>query len=180
MINDCIDSNEVFGINLFAERKLYMIGCSAIVYEIIDRKPGGEMNIISKGVGRYTVINYETSSDGFYKGNVNFIENENKNYDKTKMKEVVQMYNEIVQTVYKETVKQIDPDDIKWQDGSRSVSFLMSEKCGLNLFERQNMLELKDEDDRLDYILKYFKEVMPKIKEANRVNKIIKSDGYIQ
>lgn len=180
MINESIYSKGVFGVNLFAERKMYMTGCSAIVNEVINKKETGEMNIVTMGIKRYHVINYDFGPEGFYTGNIEFIEIENHYYDKPKMDECVRMYNELVNTVYKEKVKKIDLNDSKWKDNSRSVSFAMAEKSGLNLFERQHLLEINNEDSRLDYILNYFKEVMPKIKEAGRINKIIKSDGYIQ
>jgi len=180
MLNECVESKGVFGINLFAERKMYMTGCSAIVYEVINKTGTGEMNIITKGIKRYHVIEYELEREGFYTGNIKFIEDENKEYDKPKMEKCVKIYNELVEAVYKEKVRKIDLNDFKWQDGSRSVSFAMAEKSGLNLLERQHLLEIDDEDKRLDYILNYYKEVMPKIKEADRINKIIKSDGYIQ
>jgi Lon protease-like protein len=180
MINECIYSKGEFGINLFAEKKMYMTGCSAIVNEVINKTETGEMNIVTMGIKRYHVINYDFGPEGFCMGKIEFIEIENRYYDKSKMNECVRMYNELVDAVYKEKVKKIDLNDSKWQDSSRSVSFSIAEKSGLNLFERQHLLEINNEDSRLDYILNYFKEVMPKIKEAGRINKIIKSDGYIQ
>ena len=56
----------------------------------------------------------------------------------------------------------------------------MAEKCGLSLLERQSLLEMNEEDTRLNYILKYLEEVMPKLKEADKISNIIKGDGYIQ
>ncbi|MBK9226654.1 MAG: hypothetical protein IPL67_06290 [Ignavibacteria bacterium] len=54
------------------------------------------------------------------------------------------------------------------------------EKCGLSLKEKQQMLEMDTEQDRLDFISTYLENVLPKLKEAERISEIIKSDGYIQ
>lgn len=180
MINDCLSSGNEFGINYFADRKVYQVGCTAVVEELTNRTETGEMNIIAKGVARYKIIEYELSSEGFYVGKIEFVSGDNLNYDKVKMEKAVKIYNDLVELIYKGTVKGIDLSDIKWYDGKRSVSFLMAEKCGLNLLERQTVLEMDKEDLRLEYIMNYFNEVIPKLKEADRISNIIKSDGYIQ
>jgi ATP-dependent Lon protease len=180
MINECIDSQTVFGINFFEERKIHTVGCTASVAEVINKLENGEMNIVAKGVRRYKVNNYELSSDGFYIGEIEFIEGNNQDYEKAKMEKCVKLYNHLVELIYKGTIKKIELSDMKWYDGKRSVAFSMAEKCGLSLPERQKILEIDDEDGRLDFIQKYFDEVIPKIKEADRISNIIKGDGYIQ
>lgn len=180
MINESIDKETVFGINFFADRKIHTTGCSAMVYEVVSKLESGEMNIIIKGVQRYRVITYKLSPGGFYVGNIEFIEENNLDYDKVKMEKCAKIYNDLIELVYKGTVKKIDLNDMKWHDGKRSVAYSIAEKCGLSLSERQNLLETDIEDKRLDFILKYFDVVIPKIKEADRISNIIKSDGYIQ
>lgn len=180
MINECIDSESVFGINLFADRKLYLIGCSASVDKVVNRLETGEMNIITKGLNRYKVNHYELSPEGYYVGKIEFITDENSNFDKAKMEKSVIIYNELVQLVYKGNIQKINLSDLKWHDGKRSVAFSMAEKSGLNLHERQTLLEIDNEDKRLEYMLKYFERVVPKIKESDRVSNLIKNDGYIQ
>lgn len=180
LINECIDKVTLFGINFFAERRLFSVGCTASVEDIVNRLENGEMNIIVKGVQRYIVNNYELSPDGYYVGKIELKDESNQDFDKAKMEKCVKIYNELVDLVYKGTVNKINLNDMKWYESKRSVSFSMAEKCGLNLTERQNLLEIDFEDKRLDFILKYFDEVVPKIKDADRISNIIKSDGYIQ
>lgn len=180
MINECSNNESEFGINLFAEKKIYSTGCSASVDNIVNRTDNGEMNIVTKGKRRYKIVNYELSSEGYYKGRIKFTEEESLNYSKEKMEKTVRIYNDLVELVYKGEVSKIELNDLKWYDCKRSVSFFMAEKSGLSLIERQNLLEIDTEEERLDFILKYFAEVVPKLKEADKVTNIIKSDGYIQ
>lgn len=180
MINECSKNESEFGVNLFADKKIYSTGCSASVDKIVNRTDNGEMNIITKGKRRYKIVNYELSSEGYYKGKVEFTEEDSSNYNKAKMEKAVRIYNDLVELVYKGGVGKIYLNEIKWYDGKRSVAFFMAEKSGLSLIERQNLLEIDSEDTRLDFILKYFDEVVPKLKDADRITNIIKSDGYIQ
>lgn len=180
MINECIDTRAFFGINLFAERKMHLTGCTAWIDEVVSRLENGEMQIVTKGEHRYRVNDYQLSAEGFYTGKIEFLYEDNLDYAKAKLEKCVKIYNDLVELVYKGTIKKIDLNDMKWYDGKRSVAFSIAEKSGLSLPERQNILEIDIEDKRLDFILKYFEELIPKLKDADRISKIIKSDGYIQ
>lgn len=180
MINNCIENQTYFGINFFSNNRISPIGCTAQIDQLVSRTLNGELNIISKGINRYKIIKYEMNKNGYYTGTVDLAEDYNTEYDKVKMNKAVDIYNKLVEIVYKGSVKKIDLNDIKWYNENRSVSFTMAEKCGLSLIERQSLLEMDDEDTRLIFILKYFEEVMPKLQEAEKISNIIKSDGYIQ
>lgn len=180
MINQCSKNESEFGINLFSDKRIYSTGCSASVDKIINRTDKGEMNIITKGKRRYKIINYELGPEGYYLGKIEFTNEDCLNYNKVKMEKTVRIYNDMIELVYKGGMSKIDLSELKWYDGSRSVSFFMAEKSGLSLIERQNLLEIDIEDNRLDFLLKYFDEVIPKLKEADRITNIIKGDGYIQ
>ncbi len=180
MIGECISGGTVFGINFFSEKNIHLTGCSAEVSEVTDRLENGGMNIIVKGVQRYKIINYELSLSGYYTGNIEYLDDDTGDYDKVKMVKAVKVYNDLVEIVYKGSVKKIDLSDVRWFEGNRSVAFSMAEKSGLSLAERQSLLETDKEEERLDFMLKYFESIMPKIKEADKVSNIIKSDGYIQ
>ena len=180
MINDCIENDTVFGINFFSGRKIFTTGCTALVDEVLDRSQSGEMNIITKGIQRFNIISYGLGNENFYLGKVDYIDDDSSEYDKTIMEKAVKIYNELVEIVYKGSVRKIDLNEMKWFDEKRSVSFSMAEKSGLSLAERQSLLELNTEDKRLEFMLKYFDDVMPKILEADKISAIIKGDGYIQ
>ena len=180
MIRKCIENKSTFGINLYSGNTVYTTGCSASVEEVVVRNENGEMNIIVRGQNRYKTMKYGIGKDGYYIGSIVYIKDDNPEYDIKKMEKAVSQYNDLVKTVYKGTVKKVDLNEQKWQSGKMSVTFFMAEKCGLSLMEKQNLLEADGEDKRLDLLLKYFKEVIPKIKEADVIAGIIKSNGYIQ
>ncbi|MEP7146081.1 MAG: LON peptidase substrate-binding domain-containing protein, partial [bacterium] len=132
------------------------------------------------GMRRFVLKNYELNPKGYYEGNIKFLDDRNIDFDKAKLQKTVDIYNNLVETVYKGTVKKIDTGEMKWLEGKRSFAFFMAEKCGLSLAERQQLLEISTENKRLDFIMNYFDDVVPKIKEADKISNIIKGDGYIQ
>lgn len=180
MIGECLSNSSVFGINLFSDKNIHITGCSAKVEEVTERLENGEMNIIVRGDKRYKILSYELSVAGYYTGIIEYTDEESGEYDKVKMEKAVKIYNDLVEIVYKGSVKRIDLNDIKWHNGNNTVTFTMAEKSGLSLIERQKILEMDNENMRLDFMLKYFSEVIPKVTEADKISNIIKSDGYIQ
>ncbi len=180
MINGCLNNETVFGVNLFADKKIFTVGCTALVDKPVNRFKGGEMNIIVKGIQRFRIKEYELGPKRYYIGIIEFMDDDNLNFDNLKREKAVLNYHDLINLVYKGTVKRINLNDTRWHDGKRSVAYAIAEKSGLSLIERQTLLETDIEDKRLDFLLKYFDEVLPKLKEAERISNIIKSDGYIQ
>jgi Lon protease-like protein len=180
MVGEMISSNNEFGIVLLFDGRLQTIGTSTRVIEVSKKFGNGEMDIITEGTRRFKLYSYDIGDDELYRGKVEFLDDDNLLYDKSEMNNAVDNYNRLVELAYKGSVKTISLEDGNWLDGSRSVCYSMAEKCGLGLVEKQQMLEMDTEQDRLDYISTYLENVLPKLKEAERISEIIKSDGYIQ
>lgn len=179
MINECIENKSVFGVNLIENKKIHTTGCSARITEITQKYENGEMRIVVTGEKIYELIQYKPNSIGYYVGEINYKQEENSPVDEKKIKKAVKCYNELVSEVYKGGVKLINLEDKDWKD-KKYIAFYIAQKAGLSLIEKQNLLEIDNENARLDYVLKYFEDVIPQLKEATRVSNIIKSDGYIQ
>lgn len=179
MINECLENNDVFGINLIENKKIHTTGCTARITEVSKKYENGEMRIVVTGEKIYELMQYEPNSIGYYVGDIVFKPDEDPEVDDYKIKTAVKYYNELVSEVYKGGVKLINMEDGNWHD-KRSVAFHIAQKAGLSLTEKQNLLEMNNENIRLDYVIKYFEEVIPQLKEASRISNIIKSDGYIQ
>ena len=148
--------------------------------EVTKKFENGEMDIVTEGTKRFRLYSYDVGNDDLYRGKVEYLEDDNQLYDKSEMNKAVENYNFLVDLAYKGSIKKIFLDDGTWLDGTRSVCYSMAEKCGLSLKEKQQMLEMDTEQDRLDFISTYLENVLPKLKEAERISEIIKSDGYIQ
>lgn len=180
MINENIEKAVQFGIILYDDRKINNTGCTADVEKILSKNEKGEMSIIVKGKSRFRLLEYDLSDEGFYKGKVKLLPENIGLTDTGKLDHCINIYNEIIEKVYRGFVKKIDLNDSEQKIEKRIFSFLMAEKSGMSLTERQLLLETDSENDRLDYILNYFSAIMPKIKEAGKISEIIKGNGYIQ
>jgi len=180
LINDAVNNDSDFGINLIEDKKISTTGCTCKVTEVIKKYDNGEMKITVTGFRRFNLLKYTVSDFGYYIGEITELEEKNSLPDKSLIIKVINHYNHLVDTVYKGGINKIDLNDESFLSGEKSVSFRIAQKSGLTVTERLNLLEIDDENERLKYLEKYFDEIIPKLHEANRISSIIKSDGYLQ
>lgn len=180
LINKCLKSSEEFGIIFYSENRLSETGCTAIVTELTSKAENGEMNIIVTGIRKFTLTEYYTIPDGYLTGKVCFTEEKSYGINETLLRDCVINFNRLAELVYKGSVSLIDPEDIKWKSGNNFVSFKIAEKCGINLLERQKLLEMDNENTRLEYLMNFLEKILPEIEKAGKISDIIKSDGYLE
>ncbi len=180
MINDCIQDDKIFGMNYMSEKNLHSTGCTATVSKVVKRSPNGELDIEITGVNRFFLRKYDLNSNGYFIGDIEMLEDNNIFTNENNFEHAVEEYNKLIDITSHGLLGKIDPLDVKWRNGKNSVSFFISQKCGLTIQERQMMLEINTENERLKYLVNYFDKLMPKIAEADRIATIIKNDGYLQ
>ncbi|KXK05729.1 MAG: ATP-dependent Lon protease [Chlorobi bacterium OLB4] len=180
MINDCRKNRSVFGVNLKSNGDLNLIGSTANVFEVVNENSNGEMYIVVKGVRRFRIINRDYNEMGLMYSEIEYLDTVNINYDELVFNKAVELYNGIILKVYRGQINTVNKYDVKWKDGTHSVSFHMAQKCGLNLSERQRLLTIDTENERLEYMIVHLERIHSQLKDAERIENIIKSDGYIQ
>jgi hypothetical protein len=86
----------------------------------------------------------------------------------------IRLYNELVALVYRDTVERIEEDA-----AGPEISFLIGQKAGMDLAQRQRLLELKSENQRLQLLHDYLQAVLPKLEQAGEIERIVRSNGYL-
>ena len=180
LVSSAVSTGSEFGIILYSEGSIAKTGCSVKVSSVTRMYPDGRMDIVVEGTSRFRMYSYEIQSDSLYNAAVELLPEDYTRFDESEMRDAIRDYNEIVSLAYKGNVKPIDASETDFTAPARSLCFLMAEKCGLSVDEKQQLLELDYEQDRLDFISNYFRNIIPKLKEAERIADIIKSDGYLQ
>ena len=174
LVNGCIESEQEFGVNLLESQKVHDVGCSARVVEVVTKYQDGRMDIVIQGMRRYRVGPLDAESRPYLVSDVEWIDEEEEEIDTMLVQRTLALYNELVETVYGGTLESLDDDEI---DGD--PSFKMAQKAGLELLQRQELLTIDKENARLQYLEEYLTGVLPKVKEAERVQGIIRNDGYL-
>ncbi len=182
LINDCVDQNTDFGINLVISSKIYDIGCTAAVVDVINEYEDGKMDITVQGVDRFMIKNMKISDRLYNTAEVDYFDDDDKNdelpQDEENMllQECIGYYNTIADIVQSLAIKKMDVNNLK----TKRPSFIIARKSGMSLKQKQELLEMKSENKRLMTLRKHLKEILPLLKNAEMINRVIKNDGYFK
>lgn len=178
LINDAVKEHTSFGINYVEEDKLHAVGCSARVVEVLERHPDGEIDIVTEGERRYEVLEFEQGGPNQLSyATVRWLDDEPEERDIELAGETIHLFNELAEIAYKGT---IDPlDESLWNAEDRFPSFKIAQKSGLEAPQRQALLSITSENERLSMLHKFLAQLIPKVKEFETTQTLIRNDGYI-
>ncbi len=174
LINDCWNSKEPFGINLSVSGKMFDVGCIVEIADIMKRYEDGKMDIVIIGIRRFKMSSLVSGEKPYHIANVEFYDDKDENLDYSKLEIAVNTFNKIAQNITSTSIKKIDLKELdKYQP-----SFQIALKAGLNLEQKQQLIEFQSEDERLELLMNHLRTLNLIVQEADLVNTIIKNDGY--
>ena len=175
LIGECLNKRGMeFGINFVDGENLSPVGCTAVVKETVQRYEDGRLDIIVEGQRRYELRQIDETVAPYVVGHVAFLHDEPAQIDKLLLEKTIDLYNQIVQVVYKGSLPKLSADS-----GRHDVSFVMAQKAGMDLRQRQDLLETTSENKRLQKLHEYLAGVIPMLQHVNEVQRIVNNDGYI-
>jgi ATP-dependent Lon protease len=173
LINECLDEGKEFGISLTQEKEVAKVGCTAEVTKLLKRYDDGRMDILVQGKRRYSLVRFVTSSTLYRVARVEFMQLEEELIDTGLAAETVKLHNQLIEMVYRDKSY-----GLAYDAGNTMLSFKVAQKAGMEMAQRQALLELNSENERLRVLHTYFTEVIPKLERLGEVERVIKSDGY--
>lgn len=174
LINECVDRNTEFGVNLLYEAKIRSIGCIAFVRDVLQRHPDGTMEVIVEGRRRYTLRSIVESDNPYQVGEITYYDDEAEPVDRSLLDRAAALYNQFVNAAFKGTVQTI----ASFED-NENLSFVMVQKSGLELIQRQLFLTLTSENKRLEFLISHLESLLPTVITKNQIEAIIINDGYV-
>ncbi len=176
LVNVAMDEHKDFGINLVDSSRLYQTGCTVEVSEITRRYPDGRLDVIVTGKARYTLRSLREGEELYYVGIVDYFSDEEDAPVDTGLRvECITLYNELVEIVYPGAADEYVLDIAS----AVTASFVIAQKAGLDILRKQELLEIRSENRRLEILRDYIERLLPDLREKRRLQDVIMSDGYI-
>jgi len=173
MIIDCLTLNDNFGICYIKDNKISQYGCSAKITKVEQSSTKGEMDIVVNGWDRFKIEKL-IDSGVYLKAQVEYFTDDYESIDENLTFEVLNLYNELYKVVFKSTI-----DLERLQMAIPLLSFKVAEKIGMLPEERQRLLEIRSENNRLKLIIEFLKKILPQIKDYSKLQEIINNNGYL-
>jgi Lon protease-like protein len=175
LINECLERGAEFGINFVDEGHMHTVGCAASVVEVTASYDDGSMDIIVEGLYRYTLVELEETSKPYAVATITQLVDDGHLTDTTVLQSVQKTYNLIVTMVFGSNAPTFTMEDF-----SEMPSFQMAPKCGLSNEQKQDLLAMVSENDRLRMLDVHLGQLLPAMRRAEQVQQFIQRDGYIK
>ena len=174
LINDCIRTGAEFGIVLMNGSAVSGVGCTAQIVSVSKVYDDGRMDIVVEGKRRFRIRRVDERTAPVLVGFVEELRSRGGEADQELAEETIRLYNTLVGLAFRSSVKPI-------VDGARNpvLSFLIAQKAGMDLAQRQKVLETLTEEERLRILREHLSAMIPRLAQAEEMEQVVRSDGYL-
>jgi Lon protease-like protein len=171
MIGQCLDQDSEFGIVWLSDERLHDIGCTARVTEVLDRFEDGRMNILVTG-GQPFRLDRRVDHLPFPAGDIELIDPGDAAAEPGLAAEARERYADLVERV---TDERPEPDALEDLD-----AYGMAGTIEFEPGEKQRLLELRSEDERLRMVADLFGSTVRRLDESEHSAEVAKSNGHLR
>lgn len=157
MIAECLDEKKPFGVVRASSNGVEDIGCTAEIVEVTKRYDDGRMDIMTRGVERFEVLQVHDDRP-FLEAEFTVIDDEPGTPSTTLVQQAVRLHAEIA--------KLAGDDADGPDDGGQHLSFLLAGSLPLDLDFKQNLLTTLSEPKRLQAVISYLEAILPSVRRA--------------
>lgn len=171
LVNECLDQSAPFGIPAYIHNKLDM-GTEVEIIELVKTYSDGRMDIRTRGLAIFKVLDFDNPLEGkLYSGGTVEIHMIDLEIDEEK----VAVIKSLLDNFYK-LLKVDNP----YLSDKYKTSFDFAHKIGLSLDEEYSLLQIKREQERLDFITKHLEKTTPVLQEVEKTKEKIALNGHFK
>lgn len=175
LIQKCLRENSGFGIVAVFDKKISDVGVYVLIDSVLKYYDNGESDIVVTGIERFLITDIYPHPDGYNIATVEKYDDDSISIDDNLISTLQVEFEEIVELAnYK-------LEDSFWNNlnNAKFKSYKIAEKSGLSHEQQQEFLILKNENQRLTYLINYFLSIKEKVSTAENLKRIIMNNGYL-
>jgi ATP-dependent Lon protease len=175
MINKCLNEKTGFGIVTKIDNELSKIGSYVEIEDILQKFDNGEMDISVVGKGRFFVDNVFPHPDKYLVADVSDYKDLTSEVNPSLLSDLRSAFERIIEKT------NFQLEDAFWRNYEETglKSFKLAEKSGLSIEQQQSLITLRDENERVNYLIEHYETLEKQISESSTIRSIVMSDGYI-
>lgn len=171
LISECIEEERTFGIPAFINNKLPGYGTEMHVTTLHKRYDDGRMDVKSKGLGIFRLVNFENPVAGklYAGGDVELME------PGEGFSAHVDALAEQVGQLYSLLQLETDYDPVV-----ENFSYRVAHKVGLSVEQEYELLTLESEAERQLMLIQHLNNVLPVVSDMERTKQRIRMNGHFK
>ena len=172
MVAYCLEQEVAFGIVWNKEGKLASVGCEAMIDRVMETYEDGRMDIIVEGGNRFRV-NGLYNNKSYITADIEAIDEPDEPLQVEARERVITQHMRLLELAGRKVRPTI------YQD-LEGISFFIAHNAGLNVEQKQQVLELLTENERISYLATHLENMIPKVEEYEDVRRKVQSNGHFK
>lgn len=174
LAGECIARGTGFGINLTREQGMAPVGCVARIAGVIRRYEDGRLDIAVEGGERYRVLAEDSTRAPYLVGEIEILPDDNEEFDRPLAEETAKLYHALLQAIRGGEQEPLEKDRLTY-----GVSYVIAQKAGMELADRQMLLEMTNENRRLARLRDHLRDLLPRLQHIEELTRVARNDGYL-
>ena len=172
MVAHCEEEEAPFGIVLFDEGSMAEVGCTARIDRTLNRYEDGRLDILVRGEERFRVLSvYDERA--YITADVEPISEPAQRPARALRERAITQHMKLLELAGR-TVRP------SLYQGVREVSYILAHNAGLSPEQKQAVLELVTENERIAYLIEHFETLIPRVEQIEEVRRKIQSNGHMK
>lgn len=170
MMRDCLESERAFGVVLYQDGRMSRVGCTARIKEIVREYPDGQMDIIVSGGGRFRVVEINRQRS-YLRADAEPFEGPGLGAEFEDRERAITQHMKLLELAGRA------PSPSAYQN-RKQLSYFLALNAGLSVEQKQALLELPSEQERIEFLISHMAEFIPRVKQAESFRRKISSNGH--
>jgi Lon protease-like protein len=171
MIDRCMNEQIEFGVILASEKGIAQFGCTAEIAQKLKDYPDGRLDIITEGRSVFHLLELLEEKE-YYEATIEYPAEDSARVDSRKQAHLTKMFQQAHLLMAGEdwAVADSDPDV--------SLAYRMAARLPLELTEKQQLLEMRAEPARQDFLTHWLTTFLPQLERRVHMRKRAGGNGH--
>ncbi len=175
MVTWCLKERRAFGVVSYLNNRISRVGCTYEVSEVTNAYDDGRYDLVGHGGDRFLIHGFDTGK-AYLRGGVTYfhdmVEEEHSSAIDHMLEEIRPLFGQILDLAREEISSHPVATPVR--------SFGFAHYIGFELSQKQNLLEIKSEYERLVFIKNHLELVLPKLRAFEDTKVRIRSNGHFR
>ena len=171
MVKACLDEKTEFGMLLALPKGVAKVGCTAEIVEVVKRYPDGRMDILTVGRAPFRVVEL-FQENPLLEGQVDYLEDRGSLGSPELQRQLVELYEACHTLLFEDYPKNLEGSPVE------DLSYRVASTLPMDLLWKQQILELRCEEDRQERLVGYLREWAPHLQNKKVMRQRAGGNGH--
>lgn len=172
LVRDCQNRDIPFGVVLFQDGKMSEVGCTARIGAVMTSNDDETRDIVVAGVSRFRILDVRHER-AYLTADIESLVDEDHPVSKEVREHLIVQHIKLLELAGR------GPTPSTYQE-KESLSFFIAHNAGLSIDQKQRVLELAGEADRLAFLVDHLERFIPVVEEAESLREKVRSNGHFK